>query len=150
MVLWFLWRPVRVTRSLIFAAIYNTACMSRRSRAGETLGRATFDSKTHMFCIIFPPNLYLPSKSSQMIPRAPKCFLRALWKDPGSPHGQPIPIFPTTLYPTILSSHYPLIPDPHYGVGGLREAFTIYTIYYTLYAIYYILYTIYYILDTIY
>jgi len=35
-------------RPLIFAAIYSTWCMSRRSRAGETVGRATFDSKTHM------------------------------------------------------------------------------------------------------
>ena len=44
-------------RPLIFAAIYSTWCMSRRSRAGETLGRATFDNKTHMIWMIFMKSL---------------------------------------------------------------------------------------------
>ena len=34
-------------RSRENTAIYSTWCMSRRSRAGETLGGATFDSATH-------------------------------------------------------------------------------------------------------
>ena len=47
MVLWFVCRPVRGPRLLVFAATSYTLCMSRRSRAGETFGRATFvDSKT--------------------------------------------------------------------------------------------------------
>ena len=73
-------------RSLIFVAIYNTWCMSRRSRAGKTLGRVTFCRKTTIDLAQFSLN---PESGPGGSRDAPDAFRGLLGVPPELPGGAP-------------------------------------------------------------
>ena len=69
-------------RPFIFVHRLRTWCVSRRSRLGETVGRATFDSKTQWFWHILSQNLlWFPPPGCLWVPFG--CLLGASWVSAG-------------------------------------------------------------------